>query len=303
MIECARYRIVPTEEEYKKMYPDLTETYNEWGNVVLQGMREPMIAFPQYSNSLEEFWGYNPQVVAPTKPPMAVYDNRNKGWVLCSIQLDDLSEEARESLWITAGDYEIYKQVVIEVVKKFPKFVMPSNFAVSRSVVGKSKIYLDSNTSNNVRPATWTDTISGMPRLGWLVMGATAFLNYKLFAVISERVRLMLPIMRYEMSKFLIKNKIFTENNSTLDLSNLINALSQLRNGNHIDTTSMMMSSNTPEIISGETPLEVLNKYMSSIFKTETHREDDYTSVYSHFEDVFDELVNKVAYSCFIPCN
>ena len=188
---------------------------------------------------------------------------------------------------------------------------MPSSFATSRSssnigpFIGNFGSYLDIGTTNNVIPTyiEYTSIDGFKTGYGWQISGDTQYLNYKLYAVISERVKLMLPIMRYELSKFLIKNKIFDESNSTLDLSNLINALSQLRSSNHIDTTSMMVSSNTPEVISGKTPLEVLNKYMSSIFKTETHREDDYTNVYSHFEDVFDELVNKVAYSCFIPCN
>ena len=93
MIKCARYRIVPTEEEYKKLYPHETYfTYSELGDVVFS--TDNSVVYPIYTNSLEDYWGYSFGSFVPTKPPMAIYDNRNKGWVLCSIQSQDLSEEA-----------------------------------------------------------------------------------------------------------------------------------------------------------------------------------------------------------------
>lgn len=292
-VEYSRYRIVPTKDEYEKfsngefVYDyDLilpAMTVGDTGDFLIRAGNE-LCLFTVTDENIQKF-------VVP------VYDNKHSGWVVGTLQPYELTDEEKLSLGISLNEYAIYRQVLTEILNKYSKFVMPSKFGIAQTYVTGGKVLYKYNyeTSNGVAPYLEGD------QLTWKNLYNSNSLMYRLYALLGRQIKLMLPTLRYELSKFLIKNKIFDENNTTTDITNLMSALAQLRAGNHIDTSTMMTSANTPEVIEGQTQLETLEKYMSSIFKTETHTEDDYTRAYSHFDDLFSELVTKVTYSCLIP--
>ena len=295
-----RYRIIPNAVEYPifynggtavpydKVIPALKVYNTEWDT-------QETLATGEYittaSNSLEDF---KSKILRSF--PVPVYDNEIGGWVVGTIRPTDFDISEVHTLGIEVSDLVVYQQVLNEIINKFSKFVMPSDYALSEIAVEGGNVLTRYNykLSNGVG----VSIENGDPM--WTKKSVDD-LAYRLLGLIGRHIKLMLPTLRYEMNKFLVKNNVLRENATSSSLINLINALTELRASNHIDTTTMMTSANTPEVISGLSPIQKLDKYASSVFKTDTNREDNYTEAFSHFEDLFDELVNQVAYACLIP--
>lgn len=295
-----RYRIIPNAVEYPFFYNGgVAVPYNK----VIPALKvykydyetQQNLETGEYittsSNSLEDFKSKILKYY-----PAPVYDNEIGGWVVGTLALGEFDISEVHTLGIEISDLAVYQQVLKEVINKFSKFVMPSKYALSEIVVDDGKVLTQYNSEHS--NGVGVSVEEGGPI--WTKKSVND-LTYKLLGLIGKHIKLVLPTLRYEMNKFLVKNDVLRENATATSLTNLINALAQLRDGNHIDTSTMMTSANTPEVIEGRTQLETLEKYMSSIFKTETHSEDEYTSAFSHFDDLFNEMVSQVAYACLIP--
>lgn len=294
-IECCRFRSIPTKNEYEEFYNggETPVAYESIYPVFVENTGN-VDSSVVYGNKLEEF-----KVANTFKYP--VYDNKCKGYVVSTITLTQLLPSEISTLGISQADYSLYSEVVQAMHTKFSKFVLPTDFAYSRTVITDDKVFrgLDITTSGSLQVDTIHPIIDGY---GWTrnAVGLSN-LRYRLYNVVIRQTKLLYSAFLFEMSKFLAKKKLMNESNTQTNVTNLINAMAQLRSANHIDTSTLMTSANTPEIITGKTPQEVLNTYMSSLFKTDTNREDDYTSAYEKFEDMFDELVTRVAFACLIP--
>lgn len=292
-IECCRFRSVPTPKEYQESFNGESEPvlYDSIYPIVKGGSE--LFSTPTWGDNLTEFQTNH-------KYNYPVFDCKYKGYVVASIPFRELSEEEIESFGLTVAEFPIYREVVKGIMTKYSRFVMPSEFGYCLTQFVNDRVIRRLNYTNFNGISVDSELINGGVTWKYDITKAQYLLD-KLYNIIIRQVKLLYPKMQYEMSKFLIKQKLFTESNTTSDVNNLINALAQLRTANHIDTSTLMTSANTPEIISGQTPQETLNSYMSSLFKTDTNREDDYTSAYGHFEDMFSELISSVAFACLIP--
>lgn len=293
-IEVCRFRSIPTKKEYEAMYNggSTPVKYEYIAPFVKDGLGGyyPSLVF---SNNIEEF-KVDGKFVYP------VYDSTNKGYVVGSLPLHTYTMEEAVDLGFEWAKFPIYQSVLDKICKKYPRFLMLTDYARYKTNFVEKNVYLmlDIASSNGVV----VDTVLLNDVNAWKYNPEIAkVLTDRLLVLISREIDLMYPKFIFELSKFEAVSSILSSENSSASVSNLAKALMQLRAANHIDTNTLMTTANTPEVIAEKTPEETLKTYMSSVFETKTNREDDYTKVIEHFENLLDELVSRVAFTCLMP--
>lgn len=298
-VKCVRYRYIPTQEEYKSMFnfqtpPDL---YHNIAPLIYQsflGEENQVSVASIASNDINDLRmktsSYEYGFLYP------IYDNQLKGWVLQSVDFETVTEDDCEDLGLDRTLAPFVNNLIRELKSRFGGFVYPSKFLSERVVYENNEVFKKGFTDEGNRIEVYNNGILN----AWKFSNKPLGLSYRICVAIANRIRLFLPKFLYEFAKWLsIKEIVSTDTN--YDITKLCGMLAKIREGNHIDTTSIMHSANTPEVVTGKTPQEVLDSYMSSVFKSETNREDNYTEAIQYFNNSFDELVGQVAYTCFIP--
>lgn len=272
--------MIPTKEEYDKYRPNYRT-------------REYDTTFPIVSKE-------NSPVVFNTLPRLdpasavaglGIYDNKLEGWVIGSLNVD-LIEAMSEPIGMKHDRVEFYKLLGKLVTQKFSHFVMPSKYIYSYLFItpqGEVLEYNDPTTSN--RALSQID--------GWSFETAVNSLTERFYISLMEVVEPLYPKFIYEFTKFACISGEFTQMPG--DMEWFTDNLRAIRECNHIDGSTLMHSANTPEVNTILTPEEMLNKYMSSVFKTQNNKEDNLTEAMKHFEEMVNHLVGIVAYTCFIP--
>lgn len=293
-IEVCRFRSIPTKNEYEAMYNggSTPVKYEYIAPLVKDGLGGyyPSLVF---SNNVEEF-KVDGKFVYP------VYDSHNKGYLVGSLPTHTYTMEEAVDLGFEWAKFPIYQSVLDKICKKYPRFLMLTDYARYMTNFSEKNVYLklDIASSNGVV----VDDVLFNDVYAWKYTKEIAnVLTDRLLVLISREIDLMFPKLIFELSKFEAVGTLLVSNNSVASVTNLANALMQLRTANHIDTNTLMTTANTPEVITGATPEQTLKTYMSSVFETKTNREDDYTKVIEHFENLLDELVSRVAFTCLMP--
>lgn len=292
-VEACRFRVIPNKKEFLEMYNGEVTPVNYDSIYPIVKVGSEYLSTVAYGQLLPEFRD------SVNNYPVPVYDSWNKGWVVGSIPFRELGEEEISSLGATQREFVVFQEVLKAIQNRYSRFVFASQFAYYSTVFKNGKVLwsLDKATANGVE----VDTTKVENGYVWTFNSEhSKTLLDRVYNLIIKQVRLLLPKMEYEMRKFFVKCGVFSEG-EVGNISNLISAMTQLRSSNHIDTRTLMTNANTPEVITGKTPQQILQTYMSSLFQTSTNREDEYTKAYEHFEDMFDEMIGTVAFACLIP--
>lgn len=287
-----RYSIIPTREDYKLLndnisFESILPVYSKYGvNCYVE------------SNELDNFKSFTDLVNEDFVT--AVYDRHNGGWVVGSIKEKEWVDNTASHFGLFAGQAEVLKAVIRELKNKFSTFVFNDKFVFTfpNPTINGFETSATTKRGNCIQVAV---DENGLHFWSTFENNDYDCLYFRLVARILREFKIKLPKFLFEFSKFngLSSNLVQDE----YSLQNLVAVLAQIRTLNHIDTSTIMTNANTPEVITGKTPQEILETYMSSLFKTETHREGEYTDVYEHFENLFDELVSDIAFSCLVPAN
>lgn len=282
----ARYRVIPTQMEYDLMYAidKPLVGYNGVTPLVYSNGNETYIKL--YGDNLDDFKIYQENELYP----IAVYDNKYDGWVVGSVGYNQdvnnlFSEEYRGILG------SIYQ----EIINKYETFIFPDEFITERmgEANGEYGVYGTTVRGNRIEVIDGEDG-----NFYWGISNTQAsreLLQARISAVILREIKTRLPELKYEFGKYLGKLKY-----DVSDIDNIIETLITLRTLNHIDNSTVMVNANTPEVIAGKTQEEVLNSYMSSLFKSTNNKEDNYTAVWKHFNDDFAGFVDRIAYACLL---
>lgn len=274
-----RYRMIPTKEEYE-MYSSnyRTREYDTIPPIIDD--RPSAVVF----NTLPRLDSASPVA------NRGIYDNKLKGWVIGSLNVD-IIEAMSEPIGMSHNRVEFYRMLGKLVAQKFAHFVMPSEYIYSSISFRQGEVAEanDPTTSNMALPTG----------AGWKINTVVNNLTERFYVSLMQVVEPLYPKFMYEFSKYACVSDMFT--GMATDVDSFASNLQYMREANHIDGSTMMHSANTPEVGTILTPEAMLNKYMSSVFKTQNNKEDNLTETMKHFEEMVNHLVGVVAYTCFIP--